>query len=111
MSDEARLTPPRWLVVALLALIVGCAAYLRVEGLDRDSVWHDEAHSAQMARRSSIAAIRSSALEDNNPPLYYLVLRWWTRAVGDDREVSLRMPSALLGILGVIAIFGTAQHL
>ena len=41
-------------------------------------------------------------LSDVHPPLYYLLLRYWSAVVGQS-DVAARLPSAIFGILTVAA--------
>jgi mannosyltransferase len=96
----------RWVTACLLA-----GFFLRAEGLGRESLWHDEAHSALMSRLSASEIVRQTALQDFNPPLYYLLLHYWIAAAGDDDEATLRAISAGAGMLGVLATFIAARQL
>lgn len=88
------------------ALVVGAIAlgvWLRFSQLGQDSVWYDEAHSALLARLAPVEIVTASATADINPPLYYLLLHWFTQVGGSDGETWLRMPSVLLGVAGIVA--------
>jgi hypothetical protein len=97
-------------MAALLATLAA-AAYVRGHDLARDSVWHDEAHTALMARSAPLDIIQTAAMEDVHPPLYYLVVHYWTMVAGSDDETQLRLPSAAFGVLSVLAIFLLGREL
>lgn len=97
-------------VVIAAAIAIG-GLYLRAEHLGRDSVWHDEAFSARAARPSPAAIVSMTAAQDNNPPLYYLLLHYWTTLEGRDSEDALRGLSVLFGVLGLGGIFLAALPL
>ncbi|RIK44157.1 MAG: hypothetical protein DCC55_03405 [Chloroflexi bacterium] len=94
---------PQWLRhhplrISLLALI--CIAFaLRLYRLDAQSLWYDEAVTADLARRSLPELTRWTA-NDIQPPLYYGVVAGWGRLAGWS-EWSLRFPSALFGVIAV----------
>lgn len=90
------------LVLILLLLITVIAAGLRFYDLGTQSLWADEGNSAALATRS-LTEIARDAANDIHPPLYYWLLRLWTRAFGMS-EAALRSLSALLGVLLVLAV-------
>ena len=96
----------RW---ALLAAIVAFAAFLRLYGIGTQSLWLDEGVSLRIARLD-VPGIFREVRVDNNPPLYYLLLHYWIELFGDS-ETSVRMPSALAGVLAVLAIYGVGSRL
>lgn len=65
------------------------------------SFWRDEAFSYFMAKRSVGEIIINSA-HDFNPPLYYILLHFWTQIVGKS-DVGLRMLSLIL-FMGTVYI-------
>lgn len=84
-----------------LILIVGLI--LRLVSLNQ-SLWLDEATSA-LAARMSLADLFSKFLPgDFHPPLYYLILKYWTEVFGFS-EVALRVPSIIFGILTVYFVY------
>lgn len=93
-----------WLIGALLL-----AFGLRVFRLDAQSLWYDEAVSAQVASQGLVELTRWTA-DDIQPPLYYYLLAGWTRAAGNS-EWALRMPSALFGTATVALLWAMARRL
>jgi mannosyltransferase len=104
---DPREDAPPWRTA--LAAVVLLAAALRVHGIDRESLWFDEGHSLQTARLSPGDLVASLA-EDVHPPLYFLVLSGSTRVFGES-DAALRMPSAVLGTLAVLAFFLLGRRL
>ncbi len=89
------------LIFLLLLLVLAAAAGLRFYNLAGQSLWSDEGNSVALAARP-FAQIARDAANDIHPPLYYFLLRIWTRIFGTT-EVALRSLSALLGVLLVLA--------
>lgn len=73
------------------------------------SLWLDEAIGALAARNYSYWGIVTEFLtHDNHPPIYYLVLKFWTSIFGYS-EISLRMPGVLFGVLVVFLVWRLSQ--
>jgi mannosyltransferase len=83
--------------------IIAAASLLRLHGLDRTSLWNDEAASWNMARRPFWTMILQQT-GDNNPPLFDIILYAMMRLFGDS-ETMLRLPSALLGIANIYLLY------
>src|SRR5258708_22889108 len=89
--------------ILFVFLIIGC--WLRVWGIGSNSLWFDEVFTRNVVMYNSIANIaRSQTLMDLHPPLYFVLLAAWTHLVGDS-EVSLRMLSAFVAMLGMPAFY------
>ncbi|MFZ4597205.1 MAG: glycosyltransferase family 39 protein [Terrimicrobiaceae bacterium] len=91
---------------SLLAFaVIAVGAILRLQGLDRQSLWMDELFSVQASR--SLESIWAFYQWDLHPPLYSLLLWGWTSVVGNS-ETAVRLLSALCGIatLGVTWFVG-----
>ena len=85
--------------------------FLRFKGLTFQSLWLDELASAQITLSNSIPRIfEICKIQDVHPPLYYIVLRIWESIFGGN-EYSLRSLSAVLGVLGMIAIYFLGKEL
>ena len=91
---------------ALLGLIALAARLFRA---DAQSLWYDEGTSAALATRGA-REILAAAAADIHPPLYYLLLAGWSRALGDG-VWALRGLSALLGAIGVVGTYVLVRRL
>ena len=95
--------PSKRLAAALLAAVVLLAAVLRFGGITAQSLWWDEVVTWQQARLSWAEMLAATAA-DNYPPLYNILAMAAMRLLGET-ELALRLPSAMLGTLNVLAIF------
>lgn len=71
------------------------------------SVWRDEAFSYFMAKPNILQVIINTA-HDFNPPLYYLLLHFWIKFVGQSDE-GLRLLSLLAHLLSVLIVYVFAE--
>lgn len=85
------------LLISLFGLL------LRLPNLGRDSLWLDEAIS-YLAAQLPLAQILNNTVQSSHPPLYYLLLSGWSRAVpGSDaalRGLSLAWGVLLIPLIG-----------
>ena len=93
-----------WLA-AMLLLALG----VRVYRLDAQSLWYDEAVTAQVSAQG-IAELTRWTADDIQPPLYYYAVAGWTRLAGRS-EWALRFPSAFFGVLTVALLWAVARRL
>ncbi len=89
----------RRLAYPLLLALILLAFGLRVYHLSAQSLWYDEAVTAQVASRGLVELTRWTA-DDIQPPLYYYLVAGWTRLAGQG-EWALRFPSVFFGVLTV----------
>ena len=104
--DTVRHTP----YSIFLIILAGFA--LRVYNLTYHSIWFDEAVSIRWAQ-STLARILDVSMkleEDRLPPLYYLLLKFWTQITGSS-EFALRYLSVLCGVLLIAVVFVLGQKL
>jgi uncharacterized membrane protein len=94
--------------LALLAIVL-LAFALRVYRLNGQSLWYDEAVTAQVAAQGLGELTRWTA-DDIQPPLYYYAVAGWTRLAGRS-EWMLRLPSAFFGTLTVPLLWALARRL
>jgi mannosyltransferase len=92
-----------------LLLLVLLALGLRVHRLGAQSLWYDEAVTAQVASQG-IAELTRWTADDIQPPLYYYVTAAWTRLQGRG-EWALRFPSLAAGVLIVPALWVLGRRL
>ncbi len=90
------------LSLAMLVILLSGAA-LRLYGLDRTSLWNDEAASWFAAHQPFWNMIQATA-NDNSPPLYNLILYTTIRLFGDS-EVALRLPSVIFAIANIYLLY------
>ncbi len=94
--------------LALLAILL-LAFAVRVYHLDSQSLWYDEAVTAQVASQG-IAELTRWTADDIQPPLYYYAAAGWLRVAGRG-EWALRFPSAFFGTLTVPLMWAVALRL
>ncbi len=92
----------RWEMVALLLILV-MAVSLRLTRLGFQSEWTDEAISAMIASGTT-EQILTNQFHSLHPPGYYLMLHFWRSLFGDS-DFALRLPSAFMGIGGVVTMY------
>jgi 4-amino-4-deoxy-L-arabinose transferase-like glycosyltransferase len=96
-----------WGFRAAVAALTAAAFLLRVHRLGAHELLVDEAYT--FAQAVSPDWLRSLFI-DENPPLYYLLMRWWVRLAGFT-ETALRAPSALFGALFIPACAAAGRTL
>jgi hypothetical protein len=89
----------KWLLVSILI----AAAALRFTALGRQSLWDDEGFTLQDAH-----IIPGQNFYEVQPPLYFVLLRGWTRLAGTSVS-AVRAFSAFCGLAGV-ALLGLAAR-
>ncbi|GAA4577556.1 glycosyltransferase family 39 protein [Planotetraspora kaengkrachanensis] len=97
---------PAVVVPAVVALVAG------FWGVDRGSMWHDEATSFTVARRSLPALWNTLGEVDAVHGLYYLMLHPLLALVSgpDPGEVVLRLPSVLATCVAAAGVAAVAAH-
>lgn len=105
---QAIISSPTACRLALLTIFLAAVA-LRLYDLGSESLWFDEAWSFKIAQMDPWQIVFSTP-EDNNPPLYYLILHYWLLLTGDS-EFAIRLPSAIASALAVPLIYGVGRLL
>jgi 4-amino-4-deoxy-L-arabinose transferase-like glycosyltransferase len=103
MIETAKTIESHRPMLAAIGLIVVIGAVLRLHNLSAESLWYDEAVSWTQSKDSLLDLIVRTA-HDNYPPLHNLVLFASIKLLGDN-EWSLRLPSAIFGVLNVVALY------
>lgn len=93
-----------WIPLALL-----CAALLRLMRLDAARLWLDEVLTARWIALPW-GELLHTAVTDNHPPLYFVLLKLWS-AIAGDSALALRLPSALLSCAVVALTAALAARL
>ncbi len=92
-----------------LLVIIYVAFMLRVIRLDFQPLWWDEGWTLYFATADVPTMIARTAI-DIHPPFYYLILHLWTLVAGSS-AISVRLFSALVGIVSVPLIFVVGRRL
>lgn len=92
-----------------LSVIVLFSAALRFAYLGTESIWADEGWSFYYAKMKMGALVRDTFFNENNPPLYYVILNIWMKIFGDS-EIAMRVPSAIFGSLLVFCNFKLGEY-
>ena len=93
---------PLPMLLALLA--AGAGLVLRIDGLDRKSLWGDELFTAHRIALPTLDAVIEDLNNSPFPPVYYALLWTWSRIWGFG-DASLRSLAATLGILTLPATY------
>jgi mannosyltransferase len=103
-SDDAG-SDGRRPVLSLLVIVVLAGAALRFYGLDAQSLWNDELSSWEQSHQPTLADVIEKGVRPTTyPPAYQVLVYYVERWVGDS-EKALRFPSAVAGVLAIVAIF------
>lgn len=94
-------------MVLILILTLGLA--FRLISLNQ-SLWLDEATTALVTQMPVYDFFSKFMPADFHPPLYYLVIHYWTLLFGTS-EVVLRLPSVIFGVLSIYTIYSIAKEL
>lgn len=91
------------------AAIVLLALLLRSLGIGATGLWLDEAYSWKQAANPFLGVVAATA-QDNYPPLHNILLHVFMALFGDS-EVSLRLPSVLLGTGTVLLTYSLGRQM
>ena len=94
-------------VYLALGLITFLAGFLRFYRLGHQSLWMDEVLTVLSSHTSLGNVLFDPPVDPNVPPLYYLLMA--TLQGFGDREIALRAPSAIAGILSVPLLYWVAR--
>jgi hypothetical protein len=114
-KDQPKARSIMWQRIILLAGILGGFA-LRLQRLNFQNIWWDEARNIEVALRSFLQIPNAPEL-DIHPPVYFWLLHLWSRAAGLERSMSpetiaylTRFLSVAAGIAGVALVFALAKR-
>jgi mannosyltransferase len=93
----AWLRAPGRLFGLLAFVVLVFAAVLRLHAINRYALWLDEGYSWWDARQSLSDLWKLVPQCDPHPPLYFVLLKGWMAVFGDT-VLSMRLPSALIGV-------------
>jgi 4-amino-4-deoxy-L-arabinose transferase-like glycosyltransferase len=110
-QGEASANRPDRALPWLFALVVVAGAVLRFSGLDAQSLWNDELSSWEQSHQESLADVIEIGVRPTTyPPAFQIGLYYVIRGIGDS-ETALRFPSAIAGVLAILAIYGLGAQI
>ncbi len=113
-SENETGTPKESLFFTKLPLLIALALGLliRLLKLNADGLEPDELHSLTVASKATLAELWSSLSSSRNPhPSAHYIFYWfWIRVVGTS-EISLRLPSLIMGVATIWAIWRLTEGL
>jgi mannosyltransferase len=93
----------------MLGVILIAGGFLRLTGLNRQSLWFDEADVVVRAQQPLLEVLRTFVAPGENGPIYNLMLALWIR-IADISEIAVRFPSAVFGVLALPLIYLLARR-
>ena len=96
--------------VILILLICGVGFFLRFYALGGESFWFDEKMSLYFSQGDLVSILTPPSSETQIPPLYYIMLHFWTRLVGTG-EFAVRSLSAIFGSISILALYKLGKYL
>lgn len=98
-------------IVIPLVLILALGTFLRIHGIEYQSLSNDELSSWKRSGYEDLSTVVNlGARTDVHPPGYYILLHFVQKIFGDS-ELALRFPSALFGVLSILLIFLTGLRI
>lgn len=90
-------------------LIIILTAALRLYDIETKNMWFDEVYSWKLSQKTAVEIIEDTS-GDIHPPLYYIVLKYWTGFFSDS-VLSMRLLSVLPGLLSLIFVYKISRLL
>jgi hypothetical protein len=110
--DDAKLAGGgrgRWIEALELAAVLAVGGVLRFRGLGYQSLWYDETQVRMLAYIPRAHLFEAFAPYENTPPPYFVFIQAWMKAFGRS-EFSMRLPSAIFGIMSIALIYWLAKQ-
>lgn len=100
---------PWWTALAVVGLTLA-AFGLRIFHLDATGLWADELATVQFAAMPLVPLLNALAVNEPQPPFYYLLIKVLQRAL-QDNDLIIRLPSAVASSMIVPATFGLTRRI
>ncbi len=110
MMDSETSQYPKWMIYAVFGVLLFLAAYLRWQGLWRDTLNWDELNVLAIAKLPLSELFRVLMLRDFHPPGFHLLLKDWILVLGDS-DGSIHLLAWVLGIFALGACIGLVAKL
>src|SRR6056297_1957046 len=105
LPDTNRSTSHYHLGLCLL-LLLGFG--IRLAGIDAQSIWYDEASTAELTQASYVELLTGAEADAGNPPFYWLMAKTSADLFGFD-AIGLRIFSVLCGTVTILFLASIAR--
>lgn len=95
----------------LLLTILVISTTTRFYSIGKEALWTDEAATLRAAKGSLVDVFQQYHHYENTPPLYYVMLNAWMRVAGSSSDAIVRTPTAVSGIIAVMAVWFLARRM
>ncbi len=92
----------------LIGVVLLVALFTRFHDLGGESLWLDEATTFHRSRLTLEGLVRD-AENKHHIPTYFLLMHFYLALGIGDSELMLRLPSAIFGVLKVLAVYGIGR--
>jgi uncharacterized membrane protein len=107
--ESTDVSPNRYLIPAVVALIMALALVLRLIAIDSRGLWTDEAVRVLAARQETLFdTLRAAWAQPPSAPLYWLGLHWWVGLFGHG-DVAVRFFSVPPSAAAIPAIYALGK--
>jgi uncharacterized membrane protein len=94
---------------AVTVSVIFAGLFLRTYNLTLRSLWLDEALCVKIAATGDLAEMLSTVANDIHPPLFYILLHFWT-LLFDNSDLSVRLFTVGWGCIGLFGIYFLCQY-
>ncbi|MFP4320884.1 MAG: glycosyltransferase family 39 protein [Anaerolineales bacterium] len=95
--------------VWVMVIIVLLASVVFFANIENRSLWEDEGWTLLLSDGSSPAEVIRGMVDDQHPPLYFLLMHIW-RGLAGDSEFALRALSAFFSLLTLPALYQLGRY-
>lgn len=100
----------RYLTFAVMACVLAAGAFMRFYALDAQSLWNDELTTWEQSHYESLADVIEYGVRPHPYPPGYQILIYYVEQLVGQNEIALRLPSAIAGLLTIIAMYFLARR-
>lgn len=93
----------------LCMLFIAAALLMRIAFITSESLWGDENFTVRFVE-GSMGGIIQKTIHDVHPPLYFIVMHFWTGAFGFS-EAALRIPSVISSLAAIFVFYLLCRRL
>jgi uncharacterized membrane protein len=101
----------RYLTLVVLACVLAAGAFMRFYALDAQSLWNDELSTWEQSHYESLSEVIEYGVRPHPYPPGFQILIYYVEQFVGQSEIILRLPSAIAGVLTIIAMYFLARRI